>query len=144
MVANPADGFVARTLGFKNVLRGVVLDDGETLSIECSIGVLPVAKPPGFEIAKGSELTVLVDENGITISGHALSEQDKAASGHSLRGMITERVFRGDRYELRIRVGEGALDCHASAAAGLSPLQSNSEVTLTTSPASILLLGIGG
>ena len=143
VVANPADGFVARTLGFKNVLRGVVLDDGETLSIECSIGVLPVAKPPGFEIGKGSELTVLVDENGITISGHALSEQDKAASGHSLRGMITERVFRGDRYELRIRVGDGDLYCHASADAGLSSLQSDAGVTINISPGSIRLLGIG-
>ncbi len=37
-VANPADGFVARTLGFKNVLPGVVIDDAvevfESLLVE--------------------------------------------------------------------------------------------------------------
>ncbi len=138
VVANPADGFVARTLGYKNVLRGVVLDDGEILMIECSIGVLPVARPPGLETSKGSDVTLLVDENGISMSGLA---SDEAASGNSLPGVITESVFRGDRYELRVLVGKGELYCHASADSVLNSVQSNQSVTLNIDPKSIRFLG---
>ena len=143
VVANPIDGFVAQTLGFKNVLHGVVLDDGETLKIECSIGVLPVPKPPGFETSKGSDVTLLVDENGITMSGAA---SDDTAPGSTLQGVITERVFRGDRYEMRVQVGTGALYCHAAADAvpvSFQPQVSDQSVTLTIDPKAIRFLGGG-
>jgi ABC-type Fe3+/spermidine/putrescine transport system ATPase subunit len=140
VVANPADGFVARTLGFKNVFRGVVLDDGEILKIECSVGVLTVAKPPGLETSKGSDLMILVNENGISMSALPL---DEAAPGDSLQGVITERVFRGDRYELRVQVGKGELYCHASADAVPNSVRFNDGVTLNIDPKSIRFLGGG-
>ena len=143
VVANPADGFVARTLGFKNVLHGVVLDDGEILKIECSVGVLLVAKSPGLETAKGSDLTLLVDENVISMSGVASYEADGTESVNSLQGVITERVFRGDRYELRVQVGEGELYCHASADAVTDSVRSNQSATLNIDPKSIRFLGGG-
>ncbi len=143
VVANPADGFVARTLGFKNVLHGVVLDDGEILKIECSVGVLLVAKSPGLETAKGSNLTLLVDENVISMAGVAPHEADGTESVNSLQGVITERVFRGDRYELRVQVGEGELYCHASADAVTDSVRSNQSVTLKFDPKSIRFLGGG-
>ena len=140
VVANPADGFVARTLGFKNILRGVVLDDGETLKIECSVGIIPAAKPPGLETSKGSDLTLLIDEKGISISG---LPSDATPQGNSLQGVITERVFRGDRYELRVQVGNGELYCHASTDAVANSVQSNERVTLNIDPKSIRFLGGG-
>ncbi len=140
VVANPADGFVARTLGFKNILRGVVLDDGETLKIECSVGIIPAAKPPGLETSKGSDLTLLIDEKGISISG---LPSDATPQGNSLQGVITERVFRGDRYELRVQVGKGELYCHASADAVSKSARSNERVTLNIDPKSIRFLGGG-
>ena len=140
VVANPADGFVARTLGFKNILRGVVLDDSEILKIECSVGIIPVAKPPGLETSRGSDLTLLVNESGISMSA---LQSGKATPDNSLQGVITERVFRGDRYELRVRVGEGELYCHASADAA-SNSGINLAVILDIDPKSIRFLGGGG
>ena len=140
VVANPADGFVARTLGFKNVLQGVVLDDGETIRVECPAGVFSVAKPPGLTVSKGSHLTLLVDENGIAMSSLT---PDEAAPGGSLRGVITERVFRGDRYELRVQVGEGELFCHVPAGAIPGPAGPDLEVVLDIDPRSIRVLGGG-
>ena len=139
VVANPADGFVARTLGFKNILRGVVLDDGDILKIDCPVGVISAAKPPGFKTEKGSYLTLLVDENGISMSNLAA---DGAAPANSLQGVITERVFRGDRYELRVQVGEGELYCHAKADAipGLRGI--NQSVVLNIDPRSVRFLGV--
>ena len=140
-VANPADGFVARTLGFKNVLHGVVVGDGETLQVECSVGVIPAPKPPGLETANGSEITLLVDESGISMSG---ATADATADGNSLQGVVIERVFRGDRYELRVRVGSGELYCHAPADAAPSRVQSGQSVALSIDPRSVRVLSSGG
>ena len=139
-VANPADGFVARTLGFKNVLHGVVVGDGETLQVECSVGVIPAPKPPGLETANGSEITLLLDESGISMSG---ATADATADGNSLQGVVIERVFRGDRYELRVRVGSGELYCHAPADTAPSPVQSGQSVALSIDPRSVRVLSSG-
>ena len=106
-VAAPADGFVARTLGFKNVLTGVVLEDGLTLKVNCPIGVLSAVKRDSINTPAGSAQTILIDEAIVAISN------DSANEINSFQGVITERVFRGDRYELRVKIGEGELYCHA-------------------------------
>ena len=137
VVADPADGFVARTLGFKNVLRGVVLSDGEILEIECSVGVLSVAKPPDLKTAKGAELMLLIDEKGIAMSDFPSGE---AAASDSLQGVITERVFRGDGYELRVQVGQGELYCHASADAVTDLVRSGQHLTVVINPTAIRFL----
>lgn len=143
-VADPADGFVARTLGFKNVLTGLLVSDGETLKIECAVGVLSVPKPPGLETSKGSDLTLLINEKGITMSEVPLSgAASGTATGDSLEGVITERVFRGDRYELRVQVGNGELYCHALADAVPNLAQTNQPIFLNIDPASIRFLGGG-
>ena len=138
VVADPADGFVARTLGFKNVLRGVVQSDGEILKIECSVGVLSVAKPPGLETAKGTELMLLIDEKGIAISDVGSGE---AATSNSLHGVIKERVFRGDGYELRVQVGQGQLYCHTSADAVTGLARPGQRVAMAIDPTAIRFLG---
>jgi len=140
VVANPADGFVARTLGFKNILRGMVLDDGETLKIQCPVGILAVAKPPGLQTSKGSDVTLLIHENGISMPALA---SDESAQGNAFQGVITERVFRGDRYELRVQVGEGELYCHASADAVSDSGEIDQRVIINIGPESIRLLGGG-
>ena len=136
-VANPADGFVARTLGFKNVLPGVVIDDGEALKIECSVGLITAPKPPGSGTEKGSKITLLVDESGISMSG---IPADKTPDGNLLQGVVIERVFRGDRYEVRVQVGKGELYCHAVAGAASGPAQSGQSVTLAFNPRSVRVL----
>ena len=53
LVAAPADEFVARSLGFKNVLQGVVLRYDEVVEIECTLGVLTADAPQGLDAAVG-------------------------------------------------------------------------------------------
>ena len=138
VVAEPADGFVARSLGFKNVLPGVVLNGGEMLEVECSVGVLSVAKPPGLETAEGAEVVLLIDEKGIQTSEASSSE---ATDSISLRGVITERVFRGDGYELRVQVGGGELYCYTSADVDADPVRPGRDVTVAIDPTTIRFLG---
>ncbi len=138
VVADPADGFVARSLGFKNVLRGVVLSDGEMLEIECFIGVLTVAKPPDLKTAAGAELMLLIDEKGIAMSD---LPSDGTGTRNSFQGVISERVFRGDGYELRVQVGQGELYCHASADAVTDLVRPGQHVAVAIDPAAIRFLG---
>ena len=138
VVADPADDFVARTLGFKNVLRGVVLSSGETLEIECSVGVLSAARPPGLEAGGGADLMLLIDEKGISLAG---LPSGSAAATNSLQGVITERVFRGDGYELKVQVGHGELYCHASADAVTDLVRPGQHVAVAIDPSAIRFLG---
>ena len=139
-VANPADGFVARTLGFKNVLPGVVIDDGEAFKVECPVGLITVPKPLGSVTEEGSEITLLVDESGISMSGALAGETQ---DGNSLEGVVIARVFRGDRYEVRVQVEKGELYCHTAADAASGPAQPGQSVTLTFNPRSVRVLQSG-
>ena len=138
VVADPADGFVARSLGFKNVLRCKVLTIGDTVEIECSIGVLSVAKPSDLETAVGAELMLLIDEKGIQISEAPSSE---AAKSNSFAGAITERVFRGEGYELKVQVGRGDLYCHTSADSITELVRPGQQVGVAIDPTAIRFLG---
>ena len=138
--ANPADGFVARTLGFKNVLKGVVIDDGAMLKVECSVGVITAPKPPGLDTTKGSEITLLVNESGISITSLPAGG---TAPENSLKGVVSERVFRGDRYEVKVQVGEGELYCHTSAESAPDSARPGWDVNLVIDPRSIRFLAGG-
>ena len=138
VVADPADGFVARTLGFKNVLRGVVLSGDEMVEVDCAVGVLSVARPTGLETAEGTEVMLLVNEKGISMSEPASAE---TTTSSSLQGVIRERVFRGDGYELRVEVGRGELYCHSSADVGADLVRPGQHVAVAIDPNAIRFLG---
>ena len=65
---------------------------------------------------------------------------DETPDGNLLQGVVTERVFRGDRYETRVQVGKGELYCHAAADAVSGPAQSGQFVTLAINPRSVRVL----
>lgn len=134
VVAEPANGFVARTLGFKNVLDGVVLESGETLKVQFPFGVMYVPKPLGLQISIGTTLTMLINENAVSMSG-------KPESDAPLKGVIIEKVFRGDKYEIRVQVGDGDLYSHASLDSHSGPSEINQPVFLTVDSQSIRFLG---
>ena len=136
-VASPADGFVARTLGFKNVLRGIVSEDGEFTKIKSSVGIVTAIKPEDKAITAGSESTFLVHEDGISVSN---SNSRGEGGEDSLSGLITERVFRGNRYELRVRIGDGELYCHTIPGAASDLDDVGRYVNLTIDPNSIRFL----
>ena len=66
--AAPGDEFVARSLGFSNILPGVVLGRGEAMEIECALGVVTVSGRKAPTPADREELLLLIDERGIAVS----------------------------------------------------------------------------
>ena len=137
VVVDPADEFVARSVGFKNVLRCEVLSVGETVEIGCSIGVLSVAKPPDLDITLGAELPLLIDEKGIQIFQDSSS---MAVKSNLLQGAITERVFRGDGYELKVQVARGELYCYVSTDSVNNAVRPGQHVAMAIDPTAIRFL----
>ena len=133
-ISAPADGFVARTLGFKNILAGVVLEDGPMLKLDCPIGVISANKRPGINTPRGSVQTILIDEKTVSVSNDSTNEIN------SFQGVITERVFRGYHYELRVKINGGELYCHAPLESREVPSEINQPVSICVDAPSIRFL----
>jgi ABC-type Fe3+/spermidine/putrescine transport system ATPase subunit len=93
---SPADPFVARFLGFRNLIAGEVTPDGAVATVLGSL------RPPRLAAAPGSRVTVVLrPEAASLIPGSA------GCGAAELRGQVTERVFVGQRYRLTLRLGGG-------------------------------------
>ena len=134
VVGAPADEFVARSLGFKNVFRGAVLRYDDAVEIECPLGVLTAHLPNSPDMDVGEEIAFFIDDKGIATDEFS---SDAAPKGNSFRGLVTERVFRGAEYELRVRSEQGELYCLASPDRTSRMIEPGQEVTLTIDPKAI-------
>ena len=138
VVAAPADEFVARSLGFKNFLPGVVVGSDEVVKVECALGVLFAAIQDDLKVAEGAEVTLLIDERGIATYDPPGSAIPKS---NSFQGMVTERVFRGAGYELKVSTGPVELYCLTSTDAVNGTVRRGREVELVIDPNAIKFLG---
>jgi ABC-type Fe3+/spermidine/putrescine transport system ATPase subunit len=90
----PQTPFVARFLGFHNLLAGVVVAENE---VETGIGCLPLG-PPLPPI--GTQVTVLIKPDASTFGeGH----------GIEMTGQVTAVSFRGRYYQVWLQVGRETL-----------------------------------
>ena len=134
---DPSNEFVARSLGFKNILPGVVKSRGEFLEIDCALGVIFAESPQRPEAVEGDEVTLLIDERGIAVG---LAPYDGPSSRNVLPGTVMERVFRGGEYELKVQVGRGVVSSLASSEPFTDQDQPGHEVTVVVDPAAVKLL----
>ena len=104
----PADEFVARTIGFKNILSGEVRGRGDLLEIHCGLGVVFAESRSDLVPEVGARVVLLVDEKGIEVRR---SHGDVAGDNNVLTGTVIGRAFLGREYELKLRVGSVELSC---------------------------------
>jgi ABC-type Fe3+/spermidine/putrescine transport system ATPase subunit len=131
--AAPRDEFVARSLGFDNILRGVVRARGEYVEVDCEIGTISV-KPSLVAADVGSEVLLLVEDRGI---GLRLSKEAGATDRNVFTATVAERSFRSGQYLLKLRIGDGLLSyrsAHATVAEG-------QEVRVAIDPDAVRSLG---
>ena len=134
----PGDEFVARSLGFKNILPGVIKSRGELLEIDCALGRISAASPRGETQDVEEEELMLIDERRIAV---CRAPYDGPERGNLLAGVVAERVFRGGEFELKVRVGDGILYCLAPPDEFTGGLESGQEVSVTIDPEGIRFLG---
>jgi ABC-type Fe3+/spermidine/putrescine transport system ATPase subunit len=126
----PANEFVARTIGLGNVFPGVVRSTGDTVEVECGLGVLSTTATSKHALHPHDKVMLIVDEAGVEV--RATGGRYSGAT-NPLAGVVLDRTFRGSGYELRIRAADAAL----SASAGESDVRPGDEVTVLISPSAI-------
>jgi ABC-type Fe3+/spermidine/putrescine transport system ATPase subunit len=106
LFAAPANELVARSLGIRNILAGVVAPGVGALSVTCAIGTIGATGPASMSDDGG--VLAMIDERGMTISrdGDGLRE-----AGTILAGVVLTRDFRGGESEVHVAIGEGELIC---------------------------------
>lgn len=91
----PASTWVARFLGLKNLLPGVV-EAGNPLQVRTAVGVLSSHCLPAH-LQPGDQVTLLVRPSGARVAD--------AANHQTLTGTVTDCLFRGESYHLTLRCG---------------------------------------
>ena len=137
----PASPFVARFLGFRNLLQGAVLETATTAGSDAP-GIL-VATPLGVlhstacdpSIGRGDLVTVLVRPEAAAI-------RPAGASGPNVvPGTLLARSFRGSFYLIRTRHADNTeLTCEAAALDGDMP-EPGAPLALWLDPHAITILG---
>lgn len=127
LVAKPANEFVARSLGFKNIFRGVVTSNHVHLEINSPLGTLVASKDAGVKWQVGTKVDFLINENELSIS----KAHNKALGNNMLIGTVTEKLFRGTEYEVKIITGPTQLHCRASLDIATELLLPGNKVALT-------------
>ncbi len=131
--AAPRDEFVARSLGFDNILRGVVRSRGEYVDVDCEIGTVH-ARPSLVPEDTGSDVLMLVEDTGISL----VPPPNWAEPYRNvLEATVAERSFRSGEYVVKLRIGEGVLSCRSAHV----PVAEGQEVRVAIDPDAIRSLG---
>jgi ABC-type Fe3+/spermidine/putrescine transport system ATPase subunit len=149
----PASAYVARFLGFRNLLAGRVVGpwqgdkvtgrQGDTgaregippLVVETPLGAL-VAADLGREYAAGEAVTVLIRPEAAQICAPAADELNV------IHGRLRERSFRGSYSLIRTEHTAGIVLTSEGSPAGVAPDAVGEAITLRLDPAAITLLPV--
>lgn len=110
------------------------------VEIECPLGVLIAAVPKDVEPAEGAEVTLLIDEKGIEMRD---SPSGEISDVNQFHGVVTERVFLGAEYELRVRAGQADLYYRVSPETLAGKVEPGEDVAFAIDPEAIRFLGGG-
>ena len=131
--AKPRDEFVARSLGFDNILRGVVRSRDRYVVVDSEIGTIH-AKPSLVRGDTGSDVLMLIEDTGISL----VPPQDKVESDRNvLAATVAERSFRSGHYVVKLRIGEGMLSYRSANAMETD----GQEVRVSIDPDAVRSLG---
>ena len=141
--SRPVSVWAARFLGLTNLLPGCWLADGQ---VETDLGRLSVAesaragtecRPPTTDVW----LLIRPEAAQFDIRNDANDVNDTAAN--VVRGVVAERVFRGERYRLLIRHPSGIeMTFHIPAQAGRRLPPVGESVTFSLSPRALMVLPV--
>jgi ABC-type Fe3+/spermidine/putrescine transport system ATPase subunit len=96
---NPANTTVARFLGFRNLIKGTMSDDGIFFPPP---GILPIPVKGRKEHLLPGEATLLIRPEGATIDHSSLTENNPLR----LSGKITGLRFQGSTYRVSLQIAE--------------------------------------
>jgi ABC-type Fe3+/spermidine/putrescine transport system ATPase subunit len=132
---HPATPFVARFLGMTNVLKGTVVESGDDLVVETSLGRLHVDGQGIPSPQVSAQVMVLVRPE----AAERVSETTLSKAVNLIEGKVKSRSFRGDRCYIVVRHAEAG-DVALSFGGGDQLPPPGSPICLSLHPEAITLL----
>jgi len=134
---HPKTEFVARFLGFQNLLPGRVTAGG---GVETRLGVF---HPPGLEALEGEEVTLVLRPEGGRLAG-----PDQAPGPSPLiSGRVAGRLFTGQSFRVRVALDElvdGGEELVFDLANETPPPDLGRPISLTLGPAGLVVVDRNG
>lgn len=124
---HPASAWVADFLGLSNLLAGTVTTL-EPFRVHTALGDFAPANRPDFAVQNGQAVTVLLYPAGWRLSA-------QAAPVNGLSGVVTDCVFRGETYRVRLLTEAGLLQLNSE-----EPRAIGQMLHLAGDPAAIVCL----
>lgn len=98
---NPANITVANFLGFRNLVQGIISEDG---AFDSPLGKLPINEISA-NVLPGSAVTLLIRPEGATIDLRPASRVESLR----ISGQVIDRTFQGSTYRVSLRVAKISL-----------------------------------
>tara|TARA_Y100000590_G_scaffold23602_1_gene27015 strand:- start:1139 stop:2218 length:1080 start_codon:yes stop_codon:yes gene_type:complete len=133
----PGTEFVARSLGFKNILQGVTQLEGGVLYIKTEIGCLEINAENSCKFADGHRITLLIDEGGVKVN-HLLSEEVK--SSNYFHGIVISVSFHGTAYEINTSIRNSSFVFRVHVDQVGAPISPGDEISLIINPKFVRVL----
>ena len=133
----PGTEFVARSLGFKNILQGVTQLEGGVLYINTEIGCLEINAENSCKFADGHRITLLIDEGGVKVN-HLLSEEVK--SSNYFHGIVISVSFHGTAYEINTSIRNSSFVFRVHVDQVSAPISPGDEISLIINPKFVRVL----
>jgi iron(III) transport system ATP-binding protein len=124
---------VARFIGATDEWVGTVVEsDGDTVSVQTSVGVLRgvAVGPSGYAPEVGADVTAVVRPTAWEITSSDVLSQN------NLRGTVKRTNFQGERLEVDVTVLDGNVQVWAPFYLDVKP---GAEICLTTAPKQVLI-----
>ncbi len=129
---HPANPFVARFLGFHNLLPGVVTAEG---AVATNLGIL---RPARVDAASQSAVTVVLRPECARLA----ADQAAPSNAFTIRGLVATRVFGGQLYRLTMRLDQNP-DLVFDLPSDPPPPLCGHEVTLVLNPEHMTVMASG-
>jgi ABC-type Fe3+/spermidine/putrescine transport system ATPase subunit len=129
----PQTEYVARFLGFRNLLAGEVIEAGDGYRVRSGIGELAASDGHG-RFAAGDKAVVLIRPEAANLRTRGEEAQNV------INGRLLSASFRGSYYLVELKCPDGAvLICEVSASAGELP-EVGEALSISLDPGAIVLL----
>lgn len=103
---NPANGYVANFLGYKNIMEGKISPESEVI-LDCGL----MFNDSGIQVKQGEKVSILIrPDRAILIGKDELSSFNKNNQDmFFFTGKICSRIFQGKNYSIGIMIDSGAV-----------------------------------
>ena len=134
---SPAGEFVARSLGFKNILIGTVKNNNQLIEIISAIGPIYSNNKETLKKSIGDQVTFIIDETEVEVVPH---NKNVPATSNIISGEVVEKIFRGTNYSLKVDVKNQIIFFNIPINNDVKTIKPGQTIHFTIQPSSVKII----